>query len=241
MNKVQIIKYIYQAVLDKTPQNIVLKKLRGMIQASPDFNIREKAGLYRVIKRVAELMYVQGGKLENGQIKNYSTGIGKIEEHRNARNRKKNLIQQMRDNRAQGSVFYMCSIHSNPAKDHKDWQGMIYVDRYWKSILEGQPDVQKKVAAYIRNHDTKTVQEICGEPVYMITRPYCKHFFIELDTEEVLGNSVNKIRKNHPEAKVKTHNVYYRKKYYRLREKIHTVLNMETEAEVDRMLIKKQG
>ncbi len=212
-----------------------------MIQASPDFNIREKARLYKVIKRIVELMYVQDGKLENGQIKNYSTGIGKIEEHRNARNRKQNLIQDMRVNRAQGSVFYMCSIHSNPAEDHKDWQGRIYVDRYWKSILDGQPEVQKKVAAYIRNHDTLTVQEICGEPVYLITRPYCKHFFIGLDTDEVLGNGLKKIQRDHPEAHTRSHNVYYRKKFYRFRERIHTVLNMESEAEWDKRLIKRNS
>ena len=241
MNKVQIIKYIYQAVLDKTPETVILKRIKRVIQSSSNFNVREKAGLYKVIKRTVELMYVQGGKLENGQIKNYSTGLNKIEEHRNARLRKQNLIQEMRVNRAQGSVFYMCSIHSNPAEDHKDWQGKIYVDRYWKSVLEGQPEVQKKVAAYIRNHDTLTVQEICGEPVYLITRPYCKHFFIGLDTDEVLGNGLKKIQRDHPEAHTRSHNVYYRKKFYRLRERIHTVLNMESEAEWDRKLIKKQG
>ena len=241
MNKVKIIEYIYQAVLNKTPQNKVLEKIRGMIQSSPDFNIREKAWLYRVIRRTVQLMYVQEGKLENGQIKNYSTGIGKIEEHRNARRRKQNLIQEMRAHRASRGVFYMCSIHSHPAEGHKDWQGRIYVDRYWESVLEGQPEMQKKVAAYIRNHDTLTVQEICGEPVYLLTRPYCKHFMISLDTDEVLGNGLKKVQRDHPEARVHTHNVNYRKKFYRLRERIHTVLNMESEAERDKKLIRKMG
>lgn len=236
-----MVKLIYQAVLDKVPEHVILKKVRGIIQNTPDFNIREKAALYRTVKRMADLMYIQEGKLENGQIKNYSTSINKIEEHRNARQRRQNLVTEMRGNRARGGVFYMSSIHSNPAKDHAAWQGVIYVDRYWRSILEGQPDVQKKVEAYIRNHDTLTVQEIVGEPVYLITRPYCKHFFIELDTDEVLGSSVNKIRKEHPEAHTRSHNIYYRKKYYKLREKIHTVLNMESEAAWDRKLIKRNS
>ncbi len=239
--KIRMVKLIYQAVLDKTPETVILKKIRGIIQDTPDFNIREKAALYKTIKKTADLMYIQNGKLENGQIKNYSTSINKIEEHRNARNRKLNLVQDMRFNRAKGGVFYMSSIHSNPAKDHEEWQGRIYVDRYWKSTLDEQPDIQNKVAAYIRNHNILTVQEVCGEPVYLITRPYCKHFFIELDTDEVLSNSVNKIRKMHPEAHTRSHNIYYRKKYYKLREKIHTVLNMDSEADVDRMLIKRQG
>ena len=236
-----MVKLIYQAVLDKVPEHVILKKVRGIIQNTPDFNIREKAALYRTVKRMADLMYIQEGRLENGQIKNYSTSINKIEEHRNARNRKQNLVTEMRDNRARGGVFYMSSIHSNPAKDHAAWQGVIYVDRYWRSILADDPVTQKKVEAYIRNHDTLTVQEIVGEPVYLITRPYCKHFFIELDTDEVLGSSVNKIRKEHPEAHTRSHNIYYRKKYYKLREKIHTVLNMESEAAWDRKLIKRNS
>ena len=239
--KVKILKYIYDSVLESRPKNQTMKKVRDIIQGIPDLNIREKAAMYRIIHRAADLMYIQNGKLENSQIKEYATGLNKVEEHKNARKRKTNLIQEMRTHRASSGVFYMSSIHSNPAKDHKDWQGVIYVDRYWKSILADDPETQKKVAAYIRNHDTLTVQDICGEPVYMITRPYCKHFFIELDTDEVLGQSVNRIRKEHPEAHTRSHNVYYRKKYYRLRERIHTVLNMESEAAWDRKLIKRQG
>ena len=239
--KIRMVKLIYQAVLDKTPEPVILKKVRGIIQNTPDFNIREKAALYRTIKRMADLMYVQGGRLENGQIKNYSTSINKITEHRNARQRRTNLAAEMRVNRAKGGVFYMSSIHSNPAKDHKDWQGIVFVDRYWKFILADDPETQKKVAAYIRNHDTLTVQEIIGEPVYLVTRPYCKHFFIELDTDEVLGQSVNKIRKEHPEAHTRSHNIYYRKKYYQERERIHTVLNMESEAAWDKKLIKRNS
>lgn len=240
MNKVKVIEYIYRAVLNKTPKSIVLKKLRGIIQDTPDFNIREKAAMYRVVKRVVELMYIQNGKLENGQIKNYAVGLGKVEEHRNARKRKQNLIQEMRTHRAYKGVFYMSSIHSHPAKDHKDWQGVIFVDRYWKSVLSDDEIMRKRVAAYIRNHGTLTVQEICGPPVYMITRPNCKHFFIGLSTDEVLGASVNKIKQEHKEAHTKSHNVYYRKKFYRLRERIHTVLNMESEVAWDKKLIARQ-
>ena len=217
---------IYQAVQDKTPETVILKKIRGMIQNTPSFNVREKAALYNVIKRTADLMYVQEGILYNGQIKQYATGLGKVEEHKNSRARKINLIQELRSNRAQNGVFYLSSTHSNAAKGHKDWQGVVFVDRFWRSILEDDPDTKRKVAAYIRNHNTLTVQEIVGEPVYLITRPYCKHFFIKLDTEEVLNNGVKKIRASHPEAQVKTHNINYRAKYYRLREKIYTVLNI---------------
>ena len=241
LNKVTIIKMIYQAVQDKTPETVILKKIRGMIQNTPSFNIREKAALYNVIKRTADLMYIQNGNLYNGQIKQYVTGLGKVEEHKDARQRKLKLAVQLRVNRVEKGVFYMSSMHSNPAKNHSRYQGAIYVDRFWRNTLEGDEEMKKKVAAYIRNHDTMTVQEVCGTPVYFITRPYCKHFFVELNTEEVLGASAAKIQKSHPEVREKSHNIYYRKKYYMLRQKIHTVLNMKSEAEWDKELIKKQG
>ena len=225
MNKVKIVEDLHKAVLNKTPETVILKKMRGMIQASPDFNIREKAALYKVIKRIADLMYIQNGNLENSQIKNYSTSINKIEEHKKARLRRVDLATKMRESRASAGVFYMSSIHSNPAKDHAEWQGKVYVDRYWKSVLEGDLEAQKRVAAYIRNHNTMTVQEVIGAPVYLITRPYCKHFFIKLDTDEVMGNGVKAVQRLHPEAHVRTHNLDYRKKFYKLRARIRSVLD----------------
>ena len=86
-----------------------------------------------------------------------------------------------------------------------------------------------------------SVQDVCGSPVYLITRPYCKHFLISLDTDEVLENGLKKIQRDHPEAHTRSHNIYYRKKYYRMRERIHTILGMDIEAARDKQLIKKAG
>ena len=215
-------------------------KVRDIINDIPNFNIREKAQMYVLVKNIAVLMYMQEGKLYNKQILKYSTGINKIQEHADSRRRKTGLAQEMRGHRARTGVFYLLSSHSNPAEGHAPYQGQIFVDRFWKSVTSDDPELQKKVRAYIRNHDTLTVQEIIKSPVYMITRPYCKHFFIELDTDEVLNNGVKKIRNNHPEAQVRTHNINYRTKYYKLREKIHTVLEMPAEAAWDKKLIKKR-
>ena len=104
-------------------------------------------------------------------------------------------------------VFYLCSVHTGPAEDHKEWQGKIYVDRYWRSVMEGArctADQIRGVAAYIKNHQILTVQEVVNHKPYLITRPYCRHFFIPLSTVEVLGSSLNKILKEHPEAHTKS-------------------------------------
>ena len=100
-------------------------------------------------------------------------------------------------------VFYLCSIHTGPAEDHKEWQGKIYVDRYWRSVMEAARCTDTQIGgvqAYIRNHNILTIQEVVNHKPYIITRPYCRHFFIPLSTAEVLGSSLNKILKEHPEA-----------------------------------------
>lgn len=233
--KVKLVKLIYEAVQNQIPEEKILIKVRDIINDIPNFNIREKAQMYVLVKKIATLMYMQEGKLYNKQILKYSTGINKIQEHADSRKRRIGVRDEMRAHRAEGGVFYLLSSHSNPALGHAPYQGKIFVDRYWKSITGGD----KRVQAYIRNHDTMTVQEIMKEPVYMITRPYCKHFFIELDTEEVLNNGAKKVKEMHPEAQVRTQNINYRQKYYRLRQRIHTVLEMPAEAAWDKKLIKK--
>lgn len=235
--KVKLVKLIHEAVQNQIPIEKVLMKVRDIINSIPNFNIREKAQMYVLVKKTAVLMYMQEGKLYNKQILKYSTGINKIQEHADSRSRKMKLAQEMRAHRAEGGVFYLLSSHSNPALGHAPYQGQIFVDRFWKSTTDGD----KRIQAYIRNHDTQTVQQIMKAPVYMITRPYCKHYFVSLDTEEVLNNGLKKVRQNHPEAQVRTHNINYRKKYYRLRGQIHTVLNMETEALWDKKLEKRQA
>lgn len=90
------------------------------------------------------------------------------------------------------TIFFICSVHEKPAEDHKDYQGRIYVDRFWRGKVSGVEFYP--VLSYIKNHQIQTVQEIVGVPVFLTTRPNCKHFFIPLDTASVLRSSVRKIR-----------------------------------------------
>lgn len=92
-------------------------------------------------------------------------------------------------------IFYLCSSHIKPAKDHADWEGKIYVSEDWAERVA--PEFHSQVAAYIRNHNVRTVEWVTGEPVWMVYRPNCKHYFVEVSVEEVLGNSVRKLLKKH--------------------------------------------
>lgn len=221
--KVKLIKMINQAVKKEVPEYIVLKKIRDIVKDIPSFNVREKAWLYRLLKKIADLMYIQNGKLYKTQIRMYISRVNSIEEHARSRKKRTDFLETMMFHRANYGVFYICSVHSNPAEDHKDYQGKIYVDRFWKDILKDLPETRKKVAAYIRNHDLRTVQEIKKAPVYLTTRRYCKHFFISLGTDEVLNNGLKGIIKNHSELKVKDKPQDNR----RIMNKIVTVLESE--------------
>ena len=101
----------------------------------------------------------------------------------------------LRDLLSGEGIFYLCSSHINPAKDHADWEGKIYVAESWADRIDA--DLHGKVAAYIRNHHIRTVEWVTGEPVYLVTRPNCKHFLIPVSVEEVLGNGVRTLLKRH--------------------------------------------
>lgn len=143
-------------------------------------------------------------------------------------------------------IFYLCSRHTNCAEGHKDFQGKIYVSENWR---ERCPDnaTKRKVVAYIRNHNCRTVQEIVGDPVYMVTRPNCRHYFIEIDIDEVLHSSVNKMLKKHDmiNSKVSSYEyLMYRNYYERLKvlialRKICPCLRLEKDIKNTRKLMKK--
>ena len=112
------------------------------------------------------------------------------------RTKKENVKRALQNNRtlAVPIVFYVCSEHGNAAKDHKEYQGKVYVDRFWRDayIKSNQPEyLIKAIERYIARYDIKTVQWVMGPPVYMVTRPYCKHYFTPLNTFDVLTQFIN--------------------------------------------------
>ena len=100
------------------------------------------------------------------------------------------LIEENREK----SPFFLASAHKNPAEDHKDWEGRMYYDADWENQSWSDED-RARIAAYIRNHDLKTVQWVTGEPVYLVTRPNCKHYLTNIPLEEALKSSVKALLK----------------------------------------------
>lgn len=93
-------------------------------------------------------------------------------------------------------VFYLASSHNDCAKDHADYQGKIYIDEKWQSLIKNE-ELKDEIKKYVSKNNVKTFQWVIGKPVWFITRPNCRHYMKSLTTEDVLGHSVDVLTKNH--------------------------------------------
>ncbi len=97
---------------------------------------------------------------------------------------------------AAGVIFYITSFYGDCAIDHADYQGKIYYDVDWKS--NAPKDRIDEIEDYINSNKLKTVQEITEAPVFLTSRPNCRHYFMPIDIDSVLGakteKDVNKLR-----------------------------------------------
>lgn len=91
-----------------------------------------------------------------------------------------------------GIVFYLYNSMQDCAKDHQDYQGQYYYDARWESF-DIKQDVKDKIAEYISSKNMMSVQEVEGPPIYLGTRPNCRHKKISVSIEQVLGTSADKL------------------------------------------------
>jgi len=110
--------------------------------------------------------------------------LGKKQE---AKDKEKAIDDMAKAAKKEKKVFYLCSEHLDSADDHKHHQGKLYIDRYWRQIVDRE-DIDK-VAGIVAQRKLKTFQSIIGKPVWMVTRPNCRHFFETLSLKEVDGAS----------------------------------------------------
>ena len=190
--------------------------MRNLVNSYSDINRNEKYKLYRTcLDLYRKMKRSDDAQTDLERDYNYVEVVRaarKVMRNRDIRNKQKGLKEAISST---DNVFFVCSKHKKPAEDHKDYQGKIYVDRFWRTKLD--LSMQKKVEAYIKNHNVLTVQYIVGEPVYLTTRPYCKHYFISVSTDEVLHASYKKIVE---QTGLHQHKWYTRKDYFDLRKKV---------------------
>lgn len=116
------------------------------------------------------------------------------------------------------SPFFLCSSHPNPAKDHAEWEGRMYYDEDWEAKGEYSEDEKDAIRAYIQNHKLRTVQWVTGAPVYLIVRPNCKHYFVNIPLNEALKASARALLKKHklymPDEEPASREVLTYREYY---------------------------
>ena len=187
------------------------KSIRAMLQAREDLNVREKNALYRKFTRLYQIGDEEYWSRTN-VIEDAMKLMNQIERRSTSRAKDKLIKETLESNRDQAlpGIFYLCSYHEKPAKGHKEYQGKLYVDRYWRSTMKGHPELhwlEEPIAAYIRNHNVLTLQQVVDHEPYLIKRPYCKHFFIPINTWDVLTSSLSAIKREHPNAVMGTGSV----------------------------------
>ena len=80
-------------------------------------------------------------------------------------------------------VFFLVSSHGDCAQDHADYQGRLYYDRFWRRKVSGKAE-RKEINSIISSQGLRSFQWVTGKPVWMITRPNCRHYFVGVTASE---------------------------------------------------------
>ena len=200
----KILLFVKKSKQENKTQLYIQKNIKRQIDALPFATPRQKSELFKRVMHIVRNGYTGHGYRMLLKTMNFVERRCQTAAKLTVMENKMSMARTGGGEHGQGiKVFYLCSVHTGPAADHKEWQGKIYVDRQWKSVLTrgGSTGTEiRGIEAYIKNHQILTVQEVVNNKPYLLTRPYCRHFFIPLSTAEVLGSSLNKILKEHPEA-----------------------------------------
>ena len=212
-NSYSLIAYHIKA---QTTLNHFSTVMRNLVNSYSGLNRNERYKLYRTVLDLYRKMK-RSDSVQTDLERDYNyveivRAARKVMRDKDIRDKQKGLKEDLSST---DNIFFVCSKHKKPAEDHKDYQGKIYVDRFWRTKLDF--NMQKKVEAYIKNHNVLTVQYIVGEPVYMTTRPYCKHYFIPVSTSTVLNSSYKKVVES---TGLHSHKWYTKEDYYKLRKKV---------------------
>lgn len=242
--EVAITSIIMNGIADEEPRRIVLNKCKkelaararlGMSRADTDELWANTKALYTKLLRKTNYSLKQMRKAEELGLRKPSTTRTRMnivwalvrDDVIPNINKQKNIIADQAEQRykeklleklvnSPSSIFFLCSSHKNPARDHANYEGKMYVSKNWEQKVK--QSFVPMIKAYIRNHQVRTVEWVTGPPVYMVRRPNCKHFFIPIPVGEVLSNSVRSLLKKHgaymEDVKQLSYEQLQYKKYY---------------------------
>lgn len=222
------IKDAYATVLRCSTLHEAHRLLLRRSEAIASLTDRERYVLVEAMMEVARKVRGKSGRDAEiaGSRRQVFDGVVKscnqVEEHRRERLVRDRAASQMENGRKQAdpTVFWLSSWHQDPAEDHRDWQGKLYVDRYWRSALSSSGSRWRipMVEALLRNKQIPTVQWVMGGPVWLMTRPHCRHYLIPIGTSEALSSSNAGLKKAHREGLMPVHRPLSDAERYRRKE-----------------------
>ena len=83
-------------------------------------------------------------------------------------------------------IFYLCSKHDDCAEDHEAYQGKIYYDHLWKRYIKSEY-ARDLVSKHIDLYKMQEYQKVLSRPVWLITRPNCRHYFKQISLNDILS------------------------------------------------------
>lgn len=173
--------------LNKLPNTIEQMQKKNIIQVGSKYSIMKEPDVSKFYNEIVEqsknglqnappIIYKNGRKMpliSYADMKNRTM----LQEYTNK--------AQTEAGRNAGLIFWLVSSFGDSAKDHVNFQGKIYIDRDWESMVD--EETRKQVQDYISANGIMIKQDVEeGEP-YLTTRPNCRHRWMPMNTEEVLG------------------------------------------------------
>ncbi len=213
----------YNQYLDTSKKTVVaLKRIERKFGKKEDYEqslVQRRGVIYNSIR----------AKIQNNDLIKQANQVMYSYEQRLKHDQMNELLDKAEEDK---SPFFLCSSHPKPAKDHADWEGKLYYDEDYEQYVP--PEQLISIRAIIRNRKLHTVQWVTGAPVYLTTRRNCKHYFINVPTDEVLHSSARSLLKKHglymeDEKSVPREVLYYREYYNRLKieEALHKLVPNE--------------
>lgn len=172
--------------LNKLPNTIEQMQKKNIIQVGSKYSIMKEPDVSKFYNEIVEQ---SKNGVQNAKVTYKDKRKVAFTSYADMKNR--TMLQEY-TNKAQteagrnaGLIFWLVSSFGDSAKDHVDYQGKIYIDRDWESMVD--EETRKQVQDYISANDIRVKQDVEeGEP-YLTTRPNCRHRWMPMNTEEVLG------------------------------------------------------
>ncbi len=172
--------------LNKLPNTIEQMQKKNIIQVGSKYSIMKEPDVSKFYNEIVEQ---SKNGLQNAKVTYKDKRKVAFTSYADMKNR--TMLQeytnkaQLEAGRNAGLIFWLVSSFGDSAKDHVDYQGKIYIDRDWESMVD--EETRKQVQDYISTNDIRVKQDVEeGEP-YLTTRPNCRHRWMPMNTEEVLG------------------------------------------------------